>query len=284
VEKKHRKPGRSPGSGKQTTIAMVARDWRRERRQRDVKFTSRSMGFHPYFTRITRLCSDSGADLVMFALWAHDERHGVVTRAHMFPRGTRHRLVVIAVTRHKKEFVEVWFRAPQAKIKYEQKVRRAADSQTKKRALVDEFDARTVGRTLLLICGESNIISTKAHRHVVDRYRVRHRLKQRGIQLVLNPVHSYMHRPEMRRKRSALSRWTHAVLSVWNRGVDEGVETREPWDAHIDGVAARDDVRELHDAIPGQPGIRIGIITVGTSARTVIGLPKNAITPLRKDK
>lgn len=267
-----------------TNIALVARDWRLESRKRPGRFSSAAMGLAPHFHQIMRVCSNEGADVVLFALWSHNERNGgPIRRRWLFPEGTDHQIVVVAPTKGKREVVQVWHRDGE-QATFDQQFRRSADASSKKKALLENLDERVIGKLLVLICGESNIIATRARQQIVDPIGFRQALRRRGVRIVLNPVHSYMRRPEMRRKRAAISRWSHTMVSVWNRGVKDGIEANVPWELHIDGVRAMEAIREVEQAIPGQPGVRIGMVRLAVPRHESLGRPAGGRRPAKEAK
>ena len=88
------------------------------------------------------------------------------------------------------------------------------------------------------------------------------RLREMNVGLVLNPIHDYMTRHEMRKKRCHYSLGGRTVLSVWNQG--RGKESYLPWTVFHDGAERTDTVRELPRPFSDRPDIRIGIVDLSS--------------------
>jgi len=116
---------------------------------------------------------------------------------------------------------------------------------------------------LLVICGETTIASTfRGSDDFNDPYGFVDRLRETNVGLILNPVHDYMTRHEMRKKRSHYSLGGRTVISVWNQGRDK--ESYLPWTVFHDGVDQTDAVQELSRQCSDRPDIRIGIVDVSS--------------------
>jgi hypothetical protein len=78
--------------------------------------------------------------------------------------------------------------------------------------------------------------------------------------VILNPIHDYMRRYEMRKKRELYSRAGRTVVSVWNRG-NRGRrgEAHEPWTVYHDGESHTNAVRAV--AAPDcRADVQIGVV------------------------
>jgi hypothetical protein len=242
-------------------IAVIARDWLSESRAREHGFTNRNIGLAPFFSEIARCCSAQRADLLLFCLWTHSEDDdGRLAKHQLFPAGTTHRVVIVEVTRKGKEWMELWHRAHRSPVRFLQCFSRSSESRDKKLRFMRDLDQRQLGRLLIIICGESNIVNTRRGAGIVDAFHIREQLKRRGVRVILNPIHDYMRRYEMSRKRAALSRWTQVMVSVWNRGSKGGAEARLPWQLHVGGRRADAWIREVVEPVSGQPGVRVGML------------------------
>lgn len=242
-------------------IALIARDWITQTRSRGYCFASNNMGFAPFFGEIARTCSRLGADLLLFSLWAHNEdEYGALSKSQLFPIGTRHQIALIEVMRGGKECMEVWYRNRHRPVRFDQCFSRSSDATHKKQNFIARLDRRQLGSCLIVVCGESNIIATHRNGRITDSYRFRKELQRRGIQVILNPIHDYMRRYEMVRKRAALSRWTQAMVSIWNRGCRKGSESKLPWQLHLKGRRADQYIKEIVNPVHRQPGVRVGML------------------------
>jgi hypothetical protein len=95
-----------------------------------------------------------------------------------------------------------------------------------------------------------------------DPFNFADRLRQLNVRLVLNPIHDYMRRYEMREKRRYYSLGGRTVVSVWNQG--KGKEAHLPWTVFRDGAERTDAVRELPRPFADRPDIRIGVLDLET--------------------
>lgn len=248
-------------------LALIARD-RTVQAGRPWVFASRK-GFAPHFASIARACSRAGCDTLLFALWSHNENTGTnlrLRKAELFPPGSGRVAVVflgLTMMGKKKEEIRVWLRERSAPFVCHQRFGTSSDSTKDKTAFVDDLPNRQFGDTLLVLCGETNIINTcRASARIADAFGVLHRLGQRGVKVILNPCHTYMHRFEMNVKRQALSRKGRYCISVWNRGFGAGSEARNPWTAFHDGKDITEEIQELPALVEEVPGLRIGTLCV----------------------
>jgi hypothetical protein len=105
---------------------------------------------------------------------------------------------------------------------------------------------------VVIICGESNGVPYHQNSGKVgDDFGLRRSLPK-NVTVVLNPVHDWMSRHEMKKKRSYLSENNRWVISVWNRGKRRDA-SGFPWTVFHNG-------RELAvTTIQNQKGVGIGI-------------------------
>ena len=138
----------------------------------------------------------------------------------------------------------------------------SGDPSRGKAAFIADLKNRKFGDSLLMLCGESNIVSTmRGTGELHDPFGFIELLREMEIRLILNPIHDYMRRYEMRVKRREYSRGGVTVLSVWNCG--KGRESETPWTAFRDGEERTASVLQLAQPFPDRPDIRIGIVDVG---------------------
>jgi hypothetical protein len=116
-----------------------------------------------------------------------------------------------------------------------------------------------VANGLLVFCGETNIVKTFRKSEIFDDpYKFADWLRKMNVRLVLNPIHDYMRRYEMRRKRRYYSCDGRTVISVWNQG--KGNEARLPWTVFHNDDERTNAVQELAQPFRDRPDIRIGIV------------------------
>lgn len=252
------------------TITVIARDFRRQLATGSGRFRDGRKGFAPHFQQVIRVASDQGADTVLFSLWSHNAGNlRELSRSDLFPRGTRHSAVILGIIRQDgeskkdKEVIEVWHRSRRMPFRLFQYFGKTSAPRAQKESLISAFAERQFGPTLVLLCGEVNIVRTKrATRGIVDDFRFLSLLRGSQTECILNPIHSHMRRYEMVYKREALAQAAGSLISVWNRGLQKGSESNIPWALYKNGRTVKGGVREIKLPVPSQPGIRMGIITL----------------------
>lgn len=122
-----------------------------------------------------------------------------------------------------------------------------------------EMPKRMLGNCCLLLCGESNGVNySRRDRSVHDDFRVRGAITKE-VNIILNPIHDRMTRPEMIWKRKYLSKNSRWVVSVWNKGkVDKNGRVRDgehpAWSVFYNGG------KKEVESIPNQLEVEIGIL------------------------
>jgi hypothetical protein len=128
----------------------------------------------------------------------------------------------------------------------------------------EEIPKRILGNCCLLLCGESNGVKySRTDKKVNDTFGLRAAIPH-GVNIVLNPVHDRMTRFEMNIKRQFLSKKGRWVVSVWNKGKEDGNGTirnfRGPeWKVFHNGI------EKNIDPIPNvlnELGVEIGILDI----------------------
>ena len=100
---------------------------------------------------------------------------------------------------------------------------KSSDPDADKQAFMNDLPTRRVTDGLLVLCGETNIAST--HRRsddFSDPHGFTDRLGEMNVGPILNPIHGYMTRYEMWKKRRHYSLGGRTVISVWNQGRRKG--------------------------------------------------------------
>lgn len=217
-----------------------------------------TFGYAPYFPAIAEAADAAGCDTIVYAL-APRPGIPVVSYSQLFGKSRGVTSVVLEVTeRSGNAVVEVWRQGVRAPHRFRQRLARSQDSDWNKRLLMRGLAARTFGATVVLACGEANIISTQRDSAAtVDRFSFLSRLS--GRRLVLNPSHTYMLRPEMKEKRRRFSEDGRVVLAVWNPG-HQIREASVPWQAFVDGREATELITPI-DFV--QPLIQVGVCNLG---------------------
>ena len=122
-----------------------------------------------------------------------------------------------------------------------------------------EMTKRILGNCCVLLCGETNGVKySKKDNSIHDSFGVRMAIPK-NVNIVLNPIHDRMTRPEMKRKKKFLSENGRWVISVWNKGKKfRNGKTRDglgaPWT-----VFHNREEKEI-ELISNQLGVEIGIL------------------------
>lgn len=240
-------------------VALVTHDYNV---QNELGFWDYSEHFHP----INRLCDNEGCDTILYALYTWDHRSPVArTHDSIFGSLRKVRRVILEVGEPTDwmEHVEVWERGqPYARIVVQRFATSVAPA-AQKQQFLDELPGRRVADGLLVLCGETNIGSlVRGSDEFYDPYHFVEQLQDMKVRVVLNPVHDYMRRYEMREKRRHYSSGGRTVVSVWNQG--KGRESHFPWTVFLDGVERTGDVVDLPSPVSERPDIRIGVLDLTT--------------------
>jgi hypothetical protein len=224
--------------------------------------------YSDHFHRINRVCDEHGCDTVLYALYTLD-RHSIVRNHDAIFGGLAHVRTVIAEVGEpgydRFDHVEVWQRGRLTPIVAKQRFATSTAPDAEKRSFLADLDQRRIGDSLLVICGETNIASlVRATGGFSDPYGFADRLGGMNVGLVLNQIHDYMRRYEMREKRRYYSLGGRTVVSVWNRG--KGKEAYLPWTVFHHGQELTEAVEELPTPFHDRPDIRIGVLDRGPLA------------------
>jgi hypothetical protein len=251
-------------------IALIAVDWldsyEEETTERD---DWEQPGFHPLFSGIAQLCDQAGCDTILYALFSHSEyKHGALKRQDLFGRQPKNlQWIILEVSRDKSKhdnITLVWERTQSKPHTLVQRLARGHDEKGK-HALMKDLSGRTFGSTMLLLCGEVGIINTqRGSNEIADKHGFLETLHEKGIQVILNPGHTFIRRHEVPKKREALSEDNRWLLSVWNRGWHErGPQGKVPWQVFYGGHEAH--VTELPHELGAD--IRIGIVELSPAGQ-----------------
>lgn len=240
-------------------VGVVSRDYNH-------KFSNGLRDFSATFSRVLRMLDGERCDTVLFSPWS------IIPRKSFDPflslRGLRYVKSVLYeefIDGRKRKGVRnvVFHRRSNIWRKYElpsggfPKLRGSwhAKKRTVYRFTREVLPGRILGNCVVIICGESNAVPYHQNeRRVGDDFGLRRSLPK-GVTVVLNPVHDWMSRHEMKKKRRYLSENNRWVFSVWNKGKRRDA-TGFPWTIFHDG-------REIAvERIQNQEGVDIGISQV----------------------
>lgn len=221
--------------------------------------------FSEHFSQINMTCDNQGCDTVLYSLFTWDEKSPAPRNHKNIFKGLKNVKCVILEVGNKKsvrKFVEIWLADDQKPLVVEQYFAKSSESYRLKRDFVNDVKTRVFGNSILVICGESNIVSYVPNDgSFKDPFEFNQILKKQKVKFVFNPLHDYMTRYEMKKKRGYLSENRRAVITVWNKGKKKG-EALIPWTFFYNDQDMTEKVQELETPIKGRPDIRIGIIPV----------------------
>lgn len=218
--------------------------------------------YSEHFAEINRLCDNQGCDTILYALYTWSLNSPVAkTHASMFSELAHVQRIILEVWEPPDRFdhVEVWRRDQTEPFAAYQRFATSSSPDREKRLFLEDLSIRRVADGLLMICGESNIVSlVRGEDAFSDPFAFADTLQDMQVRVILNPIHDYMRRYEMREKRRYYSRGGRTVISVWNQG--KGKEAWLPWTVFHDGHEHTEQVQELPTPIPDRPDIRIGTL------------------------
>jgi len=234
--------------------------------------------FAEHASRIHSVCDAEGCDTILYSLFTWDDNSPVL-RNHktIFANLMNVRCVILEVGNKKStnKIVEVWLKEEERPRIMDQCFAKSSDPYERKREFVRSIPKRIIGNSLVAICGESNIANyMPSNGSFRDEFGFNGELETRGIRVVFNPLHDYMTRYEMKRKRAYYSKNQRMVITVWNMG--RGRESSIPWTVFYNEADITAQVREVSARINGRLDVRIGIVpevpvmTSGQSRSTVI--------------
>ena len=239
--------------------------------------------FAEHTSRIHSVCDGEWCDTLLYSLFTWDE-NSPIRRNHqtIFGELKNVRCVILEVGNKKtpNKFVEVWLKEEERPRIMSQCFAKSSDLYERKRDFIRSIPKRIVGNALIAICGESNIVNyIPSNGNFRDEFAFNGELEARGVRVVFNPLHDYMRRHEMKKKRAYYSRNQRLVITVWNMG--RGRESSIPWTVFYNEANITTQVREVLPQIKGRLDIRIGIVPalpVMTSgyARSAVILRKTA--------
>jgi len=234
--------------------------------------------FAEHASQIHSVCDGEGCDTILYSLFTWDE-NSPIHRNHktIFGDLKNVRCVILEVGNKKtpNKFVEVWLKGEERPRIMEQCFGKSSDTHERKREFSRSIPGRIIGDGLVAICGESNIANyMPSNGNFRDEFGFNGELETRGIRVIFNPLHDYMTRYEMKKKRAYYSKNQRMVITVWNMG--KGRESSIPWTVFYNGEDITAQVREVSPRINDRLDIRIGIVpeipvmTEGRARNTVI--------------
>jgi hypothetical protein len=243
-----------------TKLALVSHDYNVTDRQGRYDYSE-------HFARINRLCDEKGCDTILYALYTWDRESTVTRSDDSFFGGLNHvQRIVLEVGQpaiESYDHVEVWQRGHAAPSVAMQRFARAGASARCKAQFISDLPTRVLAASLLVLCGESGIISENRSGGFTDSFGFLGELDRLNVRVILNPIHDYMaktHGVDMRDKRRHYSRPGRAVISVWNQGNGRDLNVPVPWTVYHDGEDRTADVVEVPKPFDDRPDIRIGIL------------------------
>jgi len=220
-------------------------------------------GFTEHFAQINKVCDSEACDTILYALFTWDEKSPVPrNNQNIFNNLKNIKCVILEVGNKKsvRKVVEVWLKNEEQPHLLEQYFAKSSDPYAHKREFIRNIRNRIFGNGIVVICGESNIANfAPKEGSFKDPFSFNSILKSNGVKFIFNPLHDYMTRYEMKKKRGYYSKDQRAVITVWNQGKRKG-ESAIPWTFFYNGEDLTGKVQELPRQIATRPDIRIGIV------------------------
>jgi hypothetical protein len=249
-------------------IALISHDYNK----RD------SCGLQDYsehFYEINRQCDEYGCDTILYALWTWDNRSTVLRTHGSIFNGLSHvRRVILEPGNWPDDdqisppldqlHVEVWS-SDDAHPRILQQRFAVAGDHSGKWQFISELPSRRISDGLVIICGESQIVSERRMGGFNDYLGFLPQLDQLGTKVILNPIHYFMqpsHGIDIRRKRKLYSTRGRTVVSVWNQGYSRENMKIPPWTVFHNGEDKTHGVQELPTPFHQRPDIRIGVVSI----------------------
>lgn len=242
-------------------VALVSHDYEVITAEGDWDYESR------HFRGVNALCDELECDTILYAPYTLARLRAARLQGKVFDSAKNLRAIFLEVcdftSRGPKNMVaQAWLRDEEQPFPMYQRFGSSQSSTAKKQSFVDDLPSRQFGDVLCILCGETNIIRTnRVNDKIEDNYEINKYLESEKISIVLNPIHDYMRRWEMKTKRRYLSRKERTVLSVWNMG--KGREPELPWTVFHDDHDRTDEFEPVDSSkYRGKirDDVRIGIV------------------------
>jgi hypothetical protein len=219
--------------------------------------------FAEHFSQINKVCDSKACDTILYSLFTWDEKSPVPRNCQNIFKNLKNVKCIILEVGNKKsvrKVVEVWLKDEEQPRLLEQYFAKSSEPYELKREFIRDIRKRVFGNGIIIICGESNIANyVPKDGSFKDPFNFSDNLKSSGVKFVFNPLHDYMTRYEMKKKRGYYSKNKRAVITVWNQGKRKG-EAAIPWTFFYNGEDMTVKVQEISPQIAVRPDIRIGII------------------------
>ena len=213
-------------------------------------------------SQIHAVCDSEGCDTILYSLFTWDEKSPVPRNNQSLFKNLKNVRCIILEVGNKNSvqiFVEVWIKGEERPRIMNQCFAQSRDQYERKREFIRSIPKRIIGNSLVAICGESNIANyMPSNGNFRDEFGFNGELEAREIRVVFNPLHDYMKRYEMKKKRAYYSENQRMVISVWNMG--RGRESAIPWTVYYNEKDITAQVREVSPRVNDRSDIRIGIL------------------------
>lgn len=242
-------------------VALVSHDYEVTTAEGDWDYEAR------HFRGINVLCDELKCDAILYASYTLARMRAARLRSKAFDGTMNLRAIFVEVCdftpRGPKNMVtQAWLRDHEQPFSMQQRFGTSGSSMAAKECFVEDLPSRRFGNVLFILCGETNIVRTnREDDEIEDDSGIDKHLKSEKISVVLNPIHDYMRRPEMNKKRRYLSKGGRTALSVWNLG--KGREPKLPWTFFHNGHDRTDEVELVDSSTYGgkvREDVRIGIV------------------------
>jgi len=227
--------------------------------------------FSEYMPKLIDIADKNNCDTLIYSMWSLDDSIKKVTKNQVFQNSKNIKRVILETGNFDLMSdlkTEIWFKDKNEPRIIFQRFAKAREEEYKKELIVERFFERIIEDCFILLCGETNIIKYKQKlKRLDDKYHLIDIFEQFEINFIFNPVHDYMIRHEMKKKRAFLSLNNRYVISIWNTGKISSTgkkiaEAKIPWTVFFNGQDVTGRVDEISPVISGNHDIRFGILPV----------------------
>lgn len=243
--------------------ALVSRNYRTEK------------DFSSCYSEVIKAADENQCDTVIFSMWSLHSGNKSFDKDYIFQNSQNIKRIFLETgnieeqgnpDKMKNFKTEVWLKNKEKPEKIYQIFAKASEDEFLKKTLAETFDKRIFDGCGLMLCGESNIIKYRqSTKKPDDVYGISNILNKNNVRFIINPVHDYMIRHEMKKKRAFLSLNKRYTVSVWNLGKvsSSGKKINEayhPWTVFYNGEDITESVEEINNFMP-ENDIRLGIVS-----------------------
>ena len=119
--------------------------------------------FAEHFAQINKICDNETCDTILYSLFTWDEKSPVPrNNQNIFNSLKNVKCIILEVGNKKsvRKVIEVWLKDQEQPLLLEQHFAKSSDPYDRKGRYVRDIRKRVIGNGIIIICGESNIVTT----------------------------------------------------------------------------------------------------------------------------